>query len=219
MPPSLTPDQIIPSSFLDNLSDDFIAVDTHGTVIGRAATREALERSCPDATYFNGAEIDPMAPMPGKSFRAGRDDRGLMTLEPVDLTISTNVVSAALDKMKAHGVPENATAAIEPPVEFPAAPAGGETTRDIDAIAPTAQFGTPGTDADPRNLHVAPVVDVNPEPTAEPATPVVDTPRPDNAFSKFDPDRSGAPGGSLRGAESTASRGKTNRQRKPSGGK
>lgn len=49
---TLTPDQIIRNDFTENLGADFIAVNSLGVTIGRATTREALERACPDAEYF-----------------------------------------------------------------------------------------------------------------------------------------------------------------------
>jgi hypothetical protein len=46
---TITPDKVIRSGFLDNLGSDLIAVNHAGHVIGRASTREALDRACPNA--------------------------------------------------------------------------------------------------------------------------------------------------------------------------
>ena len=58
---TITPDKVIRSGFTENLGSDLIAVNAAGHVIGRASTREALDRACPDAAaVFTGADLAPV---------------------------------------------------------------------------------------------------------------------------------------------------------------
>ena len=59
---TITPDKVIRSGFLENLGSDLIAVNAAGHVIGRASTRKALERACPDAAaVFTESDLEGLA--------------------------------------------------------------------------------------------------------------------------------------------------------------
>lgn len=80
---------VIPNAFLDNLKDDFVAVAPNGTIVGRADTKEALERAhgADAVTILDAAGVNA-APTIAEAATAKLDD-------PLAAVVAQGVVEPA----------------------------------------------------------------------------------------------------------------------------
>lgn len=135
---TLKPDQIVRNGFTESLGSDWVAVTPAGTPIGRATTKEALERSCPDAEYFTGADLEGSTSAPSIAEAAlGSTAAAFAAVVAQGVGLDSELV---LDRVK---VLDQAMAGLEPePVvaEVEAPPAEPEAV-DIEApvVAKEAQ--------------------------------------------------------------------------------
>lgn len=199
----MKPEEVSHNAFTTNLTPtEFVAIGANGHPIGRAATEEGLRRACPDAAaYFSAAD-----------FAYGG------TADPVGL--NREVVDAYMDDLNATG---SAFTKLDPDGTF-------------ESVAPEG-FYAPGETAaaKPRKIKTSKVQDPlswtdKPESDDYADTPDKetyieeldrtayggsdDTEKHLGATNPFDHDGDGIPGGSKKGAESTAAKGAA-RKRKP----
>ena len=55
---------LVHNAYLDNLGQDFVAIDANGHPIARAATEAAVRQAAPDAAEYHTAESLGLAPPP-----------------------------------------------------------------------------------------------------------------------------------------------------------
>ena len=126
---TIAPADIVPNDYLTDLGTDHVAIAANGHPIGRASTREAIERACPGAAaYVTAADMinDGLAPK-----------RGFAPL-PADGVALTSIVHPAITAIPvADGValtsmrhPAATTAPAEPVISEDSLVYGTVTTDD-----------------------------------------------------------------------------------------
>jgi hypothetical protein len=217
------------NAYSENLGKEFIAVDTNGSILARAPDEESAKRAVPGAAaYFTGKDFGGNS---AASKTQPQPETGVAPVSPppgVPTTPSGHPISDALADdptpepgTRTHplddGTPFEGPQAVEPTGkvlnDLAANATSGEPIKD--ALKASAEASTEaenaGRHAKPDELQAAQV-----EVLEENVPPAKDPDRP--AASKRDPldhdDKDGR-GGSLKGADSTASKGKANRDRKP----
>ncbi len=126
----MRPETIVPNAFLDNLGTDWIAVAANGHIVGRATTREAVERSTPKAVaYYCQKDLDHGSKHAGKAALAdpvGFDPASLEAMETAEeipyIEPSPALVDLQTAAAEANAAVEDTTGvntlpADEPPVD------------------------------------------------------------------------------------------------------
>lgn len=105
----MNPSEIISNEFLTDIGDDHVAIAADGRPYGRASTREALQRACPDAAaYITAADLinDGLAPKRAKRVPA---------YEATATTSSTEINWSPEQKSWGGTVNENALGLVNSP--------------------------------------------------------------------------------------------------------
>ena len=103
--------EVIRSGFLDNLGSDLVAVASNGNVVGRASSREALERAHAgqDVTIFSAADFVASPPTIAAAATASLEG-------PFAAVVAQGVKAVAPEKAKTPGL-----VVIDDPVVVPKA--------------------------------------------------------------------------------------------------
>jgi hypothetical protein len=230
MTTELKPEHVRQSGFTENLGSDVIAVDANGVVLSRASNLESAQRAVPGAAaYFSGKDFSgkqslKTEPIPDAPASPVNPPPGVPTT-PSGLPIA--------DALADDPTPEPLTRThpLDDGTPFEGPQAIDPTGAALNRIAAEATTGTPikdaldashaaSTEAENAGRHAKPdelqkaQVDVLEEQVPEAFDPDRPARKPADG-SKMDPDGDGKVGGSKKGAESTASRGKASRDRKP----
>lgn len=216
------------NGFSENLGKDYIAVDANGAILARASDEESVRRAVPGAAaFFTGKDFggnsaasktQPQAEAPGTPVSP---PPGVPTT-PSGLPIADALADDPTPEPKTRthplddGTPFEGPQTIEPGSPVLTGLAQTATGHPIkDALKASHEASTEaenaGRHAKPDELQAAQV-----EVLEETVPETRDPDRPARkAKDPFDHDNKDGPGGSLKGEQSTASKGKANRQRKP----
>jgi hypothetical protein len=228
MTTELKPEHVRQSGFTENLGSDYIAVDANGAVLARAGDEESAKRAVPGAAaYFSGkdfsgkqslkteripdAPASPVNPPPGvPTTPSGLPIADALADDPTPEPLTR---THPLD----DGTPFEGPQAIEPTGkvlnDLAANATSGEPIKD--ALKASHDASTEAENAG-RHAKVDELQAAQVEVLEDAVPPAKDPDRPAKAHA-LDHDEDGSKGGSKKGAESTASKGKTNRDRKPAG--
>ena len=189
----MKPENVIQNGFLNDLGKDYVAVDDKGHDIARSDD-ETIRRSYPNANLFTGSDFRKSVTSPAEK---GIENPVLVNPPPGDQLgtwgDTTNTNLGTLTHVLDDGTPYEGPAALEPndPSLNKIAGAKGEPIKDALKVAHDAS-----TEAENSGRHAK---------TDELQAAQVDALEEDGAF---DHDGDGRSGGSKKGADSTASKGK-----------
>jgi hypothetical protein len=237
MPTELKPEQVRKDAFTENLGSDFVAVDANGRVLARADTEEAARLAVPGAAaFFTGKDFGGNA---AASKTQPTPDIGASPLNPPPGIPTTPGGLPISDALADDPTPEPKTRThpLDDGTPFEGPQAIDPTSKALNRIAAEATSGEPikdalkashaadvkaenaGRHAKPDELQAEQVKVLEkevPEAFDEPTTPPARDPdRPARKNDPLDHDGDSRKGGSKKGEESTASKGKAARQHKP----